>query len=123
GGNDLEEFLTMTPENSRPRMRTVREAFAAIYDAALPVIAAVQGVAVGTGVALAAACDIVIAAEGARFGLPEINVGAMGGAKHLSRMVPQGVVRRMHLTGENAPAEELVPYGGIARVVPLESLL
>lgn len=123
GGNDLEEFLTMTPENSRPRMRAVREAFAAIYDSVLPVIAAVHGVAVGTGVAIAGSCDLVIAAEGARLGLPEVQVGAMGGAKHLSRIVPQGVVRRMHLTGDTVPVEELVQYGGIVRVVPPETLL
>jgi enoyl-CoA hydratase len=122
GGNDLEEFKTLTPENSRVRMMAVREAFAAIYDSALPVIAAVRGVAVGTGVALAGSCDLVVAASGARFSLPEIGVGVMGGAKHLSRLVPQGVVRRMHYTADLVPAEELVQYGGIVSVVPSEQL-
>jgi enoyl-CoA hydratase len=122
GGNDLEEFKTLTPENSRVRMMAVREAFWAIYDSALPVIAAVRGVAVGTGVALAASCDLVVAATGARFSLPEIGVGVMGGAKHLSRLVPQGVVRRMHYTADLVPAEELVQYGGIVSVVPSEEL-
>lgn len=122
GGNDLEEFKTLTPENSRVRMMAVREAFWAIYDSALPVIAAVRGVAVGTGVALAASCDLVVAANGARFSLPEIGVGVMGGAKHLSRLVPQGVVRRMHYTADLVPAEELVQYGGIVSVVPSEEL-
>ncbi|WP_433374696.1 enoyl-CoA hydratase-related protein [Streptosporangium sp. CA-115845] len=122
GGNDLEEFRTMTPQNSRPRMQTVREAFWAIYDSTLPVIAAVQGVAVGTGVALAASADLVVAAQGAKFSLPEIQVGAMGGAKHLSRLVPQGVVRRMHFTADMVPAEELVQYGGIVSVVPADRL-
>ena len=122
GGNDLTEFKTLTPENSRVRMMAVREAFWAIYDSALPVIAAVRGVAVGTGLALAASCDLVVAASGARFGLPEIQVGVMGGAKHLSRLVPQGVVRRMHYTAEMLPAEELVQYGGIVSVVPSEQL-
>jgi enoyl-CoA hydratase len=103
-------------------MMAVREAFAAIYDSALPVIAAVRGVAVGTGVALAGSCDLVVAAEGARFSLPEIGVGVMGGAKHLSRLVPQGVVRRMHYTADLVPAEELVQYGGIVRIVPSEQL-
>ncbi|WP_211355073.1 enoyl-CoA hydratase-related protein [Blastococcus colisei] len=122
GGNDLEEFKTLSPQNSGPRMMAVREAFWAIYDSALPVIAAVRGVAVGTGVALAASCDLVVAAEGARFSLPEIGVGVMGGAKHMSRLVPQGVVRLMHYTADLIPAEDLVQYGGIASIVSSEEL-
>lgn len=122
GGNDLEEFRDLTPENSRVRMLTVREALWSIYDCALPVIAAVRGVAVGTGVALAASCDLVVAATGAQFGLPEVGVGVMGGAKHLSRLVPQGVVRRMHYTAELVPVEELVQYGGVVQVVPGDEL-
>ncbi|MFF3896272.1 enoyl-CoA hydratase-related protein [Streptomyces sp. NPDC001812] len=123
GGNDLDEFLTMTPENTGGRMLRVREAFWSIYDCPAPVIAAVHGVAVGTGLALAASCDMVVAAEGARFGLPEIQVGAMGGAKHASRLVPQALVRRMHFTGDMVPVEELARYGGIDSVVPAERLL
>ena len=123
GGNDLHEFATMTPDNTPVRMLQIREAFLAIYDCALPVIAAVRGVAAGTGVALAGSCDMVIAGESARFSLPEIQVGAMGGAKHLSRLAPQGVVRRMHLTADMLTAAELMPYGGIVKVVPDEALL
>lgn len=123
GGNDLDEFLSMNPDNVADRMLIVRTAFFAISDCPIPVIAAVSGVAVGTGVALAGSCDLVVAAEGAKFSLPEIGVGAMGGAKHLSRLVPSGVVRRMHLTGDLVPAEELLPFGGITSVVPKEALL
>jgi enoyl-CoA hydratase len=122
GGNDLDEFRSLSPENSGVRSMAVREAFWSIYEAPLPVIAAVRGVAVGTGVALAASCDLVVAAEGARFALPEIGVGVMGGAKHLSRLVPQAVVRRMHYTADMVPVEDLVQYGGIAEVVPSEQL-
>lgn len=122
GGNDLEEFKTLGPENSPGRMKEVREAFFSIYDSTKPVIAAVQGAAVGTGLAIAASCDLVVAAESARFALPEVNVGVMGGAKHLSRMVPQGVVRLMHLSGDLIPAAKLLPYGGIVDVVPDEKL-
>ncbi|MEU6525015.1 enoyl-CoA hydratase-related protein [Streptomyces sp. NPDC046924] len=123
GGNDLDEFLTMNPENAGERMRRVREAFWSIYDCPVPVIAAVHGVAVGTGLALAGSCDMVVAAEGARFSLPEIQVGAMGGAKHASRLVPQALVRRMHFTGDMVPVEELARYGGIDSVVPGDRLL
>ncbi|MGO4258846.1 enoyl-CoA hydratase-related protein [Marmoricola sp. RAF53] len=123
GGNDLAEFQTMTPDNAGERMRLVRESFWAIYDCPVPVIAAVHGVAVGTGLAIAASCDLIVAAEGARFALPEVNVGVMGGAKHLSRLVPQGMVRRMHLQGDLVDVAEIAPFGGIAEVVPPEQLM
>jgi enoyl-CoA hydratase len=123
GGNDLNEFRTLTPQNSPERMREVREAFWSIYDCSLPVIAAVQGTAVGTGLAIAASCDIVVAAKGARLGVTEINVGVMGAAKHLSRLVPQQLVRSMFYTGEPLAAEDLIGYGAVIAVVPLDELL
>lgn len=122
-GNDLAEFQTMDPDNAPERLKLAREAFWAIYDSPFPVIGAVHGVAVGSGLAIAGSCDLVVAAEGARFATPEVNVGVLGGAKHLSRLVPQGVVRLMHYTGDLYPAEKLLPYGGIVEVVPQEQLL
>lgn len=122
GGNDLHEFMSMTRENVTARMALVHAAFRAIYECELPVIAAVDGVAVGTGIALAASADLVVSTDRARFALPEISVGAMGGAKHLSRLVPQGVVRRMFYTAEMVAAKDLVVYGGIASVVSSDEL-
>jgi enoyl-CoA hydratase len=122
-GNDLDEFLTLTPENSPGRMKIVREAFSAIYDCPVPVIAAVHGHALGTGVALAGSCDLVVCAESAHFGTPEVSVGVMGGAKHLSRLVPQQVVRTMYFTADVLPASELIRFGGIVRIVPDAELL
>lgn len=122
-GNDLAGLDRLTPENAPERMRTVREAFWAVYDAPLPVVAAVQGAALGTGLAIAASCDLVVAAAGSRFGLPEVNVGMMGGAKHASRLVPQNLVRYLHLTGEPLPAEEILRFGGVLAVVPPDKLM
>jgi enoyl-CoA hydratase len=122
-GNDLGEFLTLTSANSPARMKLVREAFAAIYDCPIPVIAAVHGSALGTGVALAGSCDIVICGESASFGTPEVGVGVMGAAKHLSRLVPQQVVRRMYYTADPVCGHELLRYGGVAEVVPDDELL
>jgi enoyl-CoA hydratase len=122
-GNDLNEFLTMDPENAPARMKTVREAFFAIRDCPVPVIGAVQGIAVGTGLAILASCDFVIAAEGARLGVTEIQVGVMGAAKHLARLVPEPVMRWMFLSGDPVPAEELMPYGAVLAVVPPDELL
>lgn len=122
-GNDLSEFLTLTPRNSAGRMQLVRSAFYAVYDCPVPVIASVHGHALGTGLALAGSCDLVVAAEGAMFGVPEVGVGVMGGAKHLSRLVPEQVVRKMYLTAEPVEAAELLPYGGISEIVPEDELL
>jgi enoyl-CoA hydratase len=116
-GNDLAEFSDLTPENGRERMWRIRECFAAIHNCPVPVIGAVHGVAVGTGIALIASCDFVIAASDARFGLTEIAVGVMGGASHLARLVPQPLVRRMFFTGELVGAEVLAGVGGVVEVV------
>lgn len=111
-GNDLDEFATMTPENGRVRMWKVREAFFAIQDCPVPVIGAVHGAVLGTGLALAASCDFVIAAPDARFGLPELTVGVFGGARHLARIAPEPLVRRMFFTGEHLLAHEFAAAGG-----------
>lgn len=112
GGNDLDEFATMTPENGAERMWRVREAFFAVMDCCVPVIGAVEGVAIGTGLALAASCDFVVASQTARFGLPELTVGVMGGARHLARLAPQPLVRRMFLTGDVISAPDFAAAGG-----------
>lgn len=122
-GNDLQDFLSLTAQNAPGRMRLVRDAFAALYDCPVPTIAAVHGHALGTGVALAASCDLVICGESAQFGTPEVGVGVMGGAKHLSRLVPQQVVRYLYFTADPVPASELAGYGGIVRIVPDADLL
>ncbi|MEK3934004.1 enoyl-CoA hydratase-related protein [Sporosarcina sp. FSL W7-1349] len=122
-GNDLNEFLTMNPENADERMLVVRESFWAVYDCQVPVIGAINGAAPGTGLAYASVCDIIIASDNAYFSLPEINVGVMGGAKHLSRLVPQMVVRYMHYTGDSLSAAEMKEYGAVLKVVPQEELL
>ena len=111
-GNDLDEFATMTPDNGTERMWRVREAFFAIAECSVPVIGVVQGVALGTGLAIAASCDFVVAARDSQFGLPELTVGVMGGARHLMRLAPQPLVRRMYFSGEYLSAEEFSSAGG-----------
>lgn len=122
-GNDLDEFATMTPDNGVERMWRVREAFFAISECSVPVICAVHGAALGTGLAIAGACDFVVAAKGSRFGLPELTVGVMGGARHLARLAPQPLVRRMYFTGEPMAAEELAQAGGSIVVCEASNLM
>jgi len=122
-GNDLDDFATMTPGNARERMFGVRESFFAIQRCKVPVIGAVGGVALGTGLALAASCDFVVASDDAQFGLPELSVGVMGGARHLGRLVSQPLVRWMFLTGERLSAARMLGLGAVIKVVPREDLV
>jgi enoyl-CoA hydratase len=98
------------------------EAFAAVYDCAVPVIAAVQGFCVGGGIGLIGNADVIIASDDAVFGLPEVDRGALGAATHLSRLVPQHKMRAMVYTSANATAAELYAFGSVLRVVPREQL-
>src|SRR5580693_4726526 len=93
-------------------------AFAAVYECAVPVIAAVQGFCLGGGVGLAGNADIVIAAQGATFGLPEVDRGALGAATHLSRLVPQQLMRTMVYTCRTVSAAQLLAFGTVLEVVP-----
>jgi enoyl-CoA hydratase/carnithine racemase len=122
-GNDLEDFATMDRDNVRERMFHVREAFFAIQECAVPVVGAVAGVALGTGLALAASCDFVVAADDARFGLPELSVGVHGGARHLGRLVGQPMVRWMFFTGQRLTGAEMLALGAVIAVVPRGELL
>lgn len=122
-GSDVREFKLLTPENSRRRARTIRAAFDAIWKCPLPVVGAVNGPALGAGLAICSYCDILIASETATFGLPEIKVGVLGGTKQLSRLVPPKKLRWMGLSGETVSAQELKGFGGIEAVVAHDSLI
>jgi enoyl-CoA hydratase len=93
-------------------------AFAAVYDCAVPVIAAVNGFCLGGGIGLVGNADVIIAAEEATFGLPEVDRGALGAATHLARLVPQHKMRAMVYTSATATAQELHAFGSVLRVVP-----
>lgn len=97
-------------------------AFAAVYECAVPVIAAVHGFCVGGGIGLAGNADIIVASDDAYFGLPEVDRGALGAATHLSRMVPQHKMRAMVYTSATATAAELHHYGSVHSVVPRAEL-
>ena len=97
-------------------------AFAAVYDCEVPVIAAVGGFCLGGGIGLVGNADIVVAADDATFGLPEVDRGALGAATHLARLVPQHKMREMVYTAAPVTAAELAAYGSVARVVPRADL-
>ena len=93
-------------------------AFAAVYDCPVPVIAAVNGYCLGGGIGLVGNADVIVAADDATFGLPEVDRGALGAATHLSRLVPQHKMRAMVYTSATATAQELHQFGSVHSVVP-----
>ena len=97
-------------------------AFRAVYDCAVPVIAAVHGFCVGGGVGLVGNADIVVASEDAYFGVPEVNQGALGAATHMARLVPQHLMRTLYFTARTIKAADLVQHGSVYEVVPREEL-
>lgn len=123
-GADLKD----RPDSSSPgaywrHNRGVRETGNAIKECAKPVIVAVNGAALGAGMGLMAACDIMMASENAVFGMPEIDVGLAGGAAMLSELFGKSFVRRLMFTGDRLPASELYRLGILDSVWPQDQLV
>jgi enoyl-CoA hydratase len=123
-GADIKEMQTKT------YMQAYKEDFIGSWDrvarARKPVIAAVAGYALGGGCELAMMCDFIIAADTAKFGQPEINLGVMpgaGGTQRLARFVGKAKAMDMCLTGRMMDAEEANKCGLVSRVVPADKLL
>ena len=103
-------------------LRLAREAFYAIKDCRKPVIAAVDGVALGAGLGLVAHSDIIVVSDKAAVGLPEIDVGLMGGGTVLLRLFSPSTTRRMMFTGYRMPGAELYRLGVAECCVPSADL-
>jgi len=123
-GADIKEMVDAGPFDERVQGRLAfRDRFNRITK---PIIAAVSGYALGGGCELAMSCDIIIASESARFGQPEVNLGAIpgsGGTQRLTRAVGKYRAMEMVLTGEFIDANEAHRLGLVNRVVPVELLL
>jgi len=102
--------------------RACANAFSAVYDCEVPVIAAVHGFCLGGGIGLVGNADVIVASEDATFGLPEVDRGALGAATHLARLVPQHLMRAMVYTGRKISAAELHRFGSVLEVVPRDRL-
>lgn len=123
-GADISQLVGYTLRDGlRARMQRLYDR---IQDLELPTIAAVNGFALGGGNELAMSCDIRVAADNARFGLPETNLGILpgaGGTQRLSRLVGLGRAQEMILTGRIIDAEEALRIGLVTSVVPAEELM
>lgn len=122
-GNDLEELATLTPKNAVERMWRIREAFFMISGCSVPVVGAVLGAARGTGLALAGSCDFVMSAKSSHFGVPELTVDVIGGARHLTWMAPQPLVRSIYFTGQPMSAEQFAAGAGTIFVCEDDQLM
>jgi enoyl-CoA hydratase len=125
-GADINELAVLTPSNARELALAGQQLFSAIETLGKPVVAAINGFALGGGCELAMACTLRIAADTARLGQPEINLGIIpgyAGTQRLARLVRKGKALELILTGMQIPAEEALRIGLVNRVVPAAELM
>ena len=125
-GADINGFLELDAMGGREASRFAQSCFQAIEDLEKPVIAAVNGYALGGGNEIAMACDIRIASTKAVFGQPEVNLGIMpcfGGTQRLTRLVGAGIAKELMFTARQVKADEAYRIGLVNKVVEPEELL
>jgi enoyl-CoA hydratase len=123
-GADINDLAAGTPISLYENRRI--DAWDAIRAVRTPLVAAVSGFALGGGCELAMLCDLIVAAESARFGQPEINLGVLpgaGGTQRLTRAVGKALAMDMILTGRMLSAREALSFGLVARIVAQEAWL
>jgi len=125
-GADINELSALSPVAGKEHARAGQQVFDAIEQLGKPVIAAVNGFALGGGCELAMACTVRIAADGARFGQPEVNLGLIpgyAGSQRLPRLVGKGRALEILLTGDMISAQRAYEIGLVNRVVPAAELV
>ncbi len=125
-GADIAEMRDMSPQQARVFSQKGQGVFDQIESLGKPVIAAINGFALGGGCELALACDIRIASEAARFGQPEVNLGIIpgfAGTQRLARLVGEGKAKELIFTGEIIDAQAALSCGLVNEVVPPEQLM
>jgi len=125
-GADIPYMLSLTPMQAKEFSRLGQSVFSQIENIPKPVIAAVNGFALGGGCELSMACDIRIASEKAKFGQPEVSLGILagfGGTQRLARLVNPGIAKEMLFTGEIYDAQTALRIGLVNKVVPAEELM
>lgn len=125
GGADLNDFAGITPEGRKQRYEFINATLPRFYRLERPVIAAINGAAIGVGMILAALCDMRVAAEDAEFACPEIDYGLVAGGAALFALanMPEAKIREMLYTGARYTARELEPTGFFNYVVPAGEVL
>ncbi|RLB03437.1 MAG: enoyl-CoA hydratase/isomerase family protein [Deltaproteobacteria bacterium] len=125
-GADVAEMSEMGPQEAYEFSRLGHETLKMVEEFPCPVIAAVNGYALGGGLELALACDLIFASEGARLGLPEVTLGifpGFGGTQRLPRLIGKARAKEVIFTGEMIEARRAYEMGIVNRVCPPERLL
>jgi enoyl-CoA hydratase len=125
-GADITELAAQRPDESREHARRGQHVFDLIENLGKPVIAAINGFALGGGCELALACTLRIAADTARLGQPEINLGLIpgfAGTQRLTRLIGKSAALDLLLTGRQIPADEALRVGLVNRVAPAADLM
>jgi enoyl-CoA hydratase len=124
-GADIPGLLKLDRDSGLKRVQDIRKFFRQLVCLEQPVIAAINGLCLGGGLEVALACDIRIAADHAKVGLPEVNLGLIpggGGTQRLPRAVSPGWAKYLLFTGDAISAQQALEIGLVQRVVPLASL-
>ena len=125
-GADIAELAALTPSQAARAAGRGQEAFSRIEESIKPVVAAVNGFALGGGCELAMACHMRVAADNARFGQPEVNLGLVpgyGGTQRLPQLIGKGKAIELLLTADQVKADEALRLGLVNHVVPQAELL
>ena len=124
-GADITQMVNLTPIQLRKFSRDGQENLFCLEELSIPVIACVNGFALGGGAEIAMACDFIYASENAKFGQPEINLGVIpgfGGTQRLSRLVGKAMAKELCMTGVMIGAQEAKDIGLVNKVFPPEKL-
>lgn len=125
-GADISEFVGLTPEQGKAMAKAGQDIFKSIEDCPKPVLAAVNGFALGGGCELAMACHLRVASDNAKFGQPEVSLGLIagyGGTQRLTQLIGKTKAMELHLTGDMITAEQALFLGLVNYVVPQAELI
>lgn len=117
-GSDVDDFGAFDDEALSKYEEADVRGILAVYNCRVPVICQVQGYVMGHGTTLAAASDIIVAADDAYFSLPEVTICVVGGTDAIRQLVPEKFLRYMAYTGKKISVKEIAKYGNILKVVP-----
>jgi enoyl-CoA hydratase len=124
-GADIAEMVKLNPPEARRFLHELQQTFTKLEELPFPVIAKINGYALGGGLEVALACDIRIASDNALIGLPEVSLGlipAGGGTQRLTRLVGEGHSKYLIMTGSRLNADQAFQYGIVSKVVPQDKL-
>ena len=125
-GADIPSLLKLNRESGLARVRKARDFYSKVACLEKPVIAAINGICLGGGLELALACDIRVAVDHAKLGVPEVSLGIIpgaGGTQRLPRAIGPGWAKHLLFTGQAIPAQKALEIGLVQDVVPFEALM